>query len=309
MRLRSRFAPGYEVWGRFHLYGPLVALGVGPSGARLRHTAVAELGLRPGGSVLDVCTGTGLTLPYLAAAVGRDGRVVGLDRSPAMLAGAADRAPAPPLELVEGDATRLPFPDAAFDAAISTYGLTAVADVDAVLDEMVRVVRPGGRLAVADVHFVNWPAPAAFNRAVTAALAAVQHLVHRPRLPGAPARPRPARHLGAHVPGRAQPLRRRAVILLRCQRQERLFGCAYRSSLLVHSGVREVFMSTGTVKWFNDAKGYGFIAPDEGSKDLFVHHSSIAGDGFKSLVEGSKVEYESREGAKGPEATNVVPVS
>ena len=170
MRLRSRFAPGYEVWGRFHLYGPLVALGVGPSGARLRHTAVAQLGLRPGGSVLDVCTGTGLTLPYLAAAVGRDGRVVGLDRSSAMLAGAADRAPAPPLELVEGDATRLPFADAAFDAAISTYGLTAVADVDAVLDEMMRVVRPGGRLAVADVHFVNWPAPAGFNRAVTTAL-------------------------------------------------------------------------------------------------------------------------------------------
>jgi CspA family cold shock protein len=70
--------------------------------------------------------------------------------------------------------------------------------------------------------------------------------------------------------------------------------------------VREVHMSTGTVKWFNDAKGYGFIAPDEGSKDLFVHHSSIAGDGFKSLVEGSKVEFESREGTKGPEATNVV---
>ena len=68
-------------------------------------------------------------------------------------------------------------------------------------------------------------------------------------------------------------------------------------------------MSTGTVKWFNDAKGYGFISPDEGSKDLFVHHSSIAGDGFKSLVEGAKVEYESREGAKGPEATNVSPIA
>ncbi len=65
-------------------------------------------------------------------------------------------------------------------------------------------------------------------------------------------------------------------------------------------------MATGTVKWFNDTKGYGFIAPDEGSKDLFVHHSSIAGSGFKSLTEGSKVEYEAREGAKGPEATNVV---
>jgi len=71
---------------------------------------------------------------------------------------------------------------------------------------------------------------------------------------------------------------------------------------------KEVYMSTGTVKWFNDAKGYGFIAPDEGSKDLFVHHSSIAGNGFKSLVEGSKVEYEAREGSKGPEATNVVAV-
>jgi cold shock protein len=68
-------------------------------------------------------------------------------------------------------------------------------------------------------------------------------------------------------------------------------------------------MSTGTVKWFNDAKGYGFIAPDDGSKDLFVHHSSIAGDGFKSLAEGAKVEFESREGQKGPEATNVVTVA
>jgi cold shock protein len=65
-------------------------------------------------------------------------------------------------------------------------------------------------------------------------------------------------------------------------------------------------MSTGTVKWFNDAKGYGFIAPDDGSKDLFVHHSSIAGGGFKSLAEGAKVEFESQQGAKGVEATNVV---
>lgn len=65
-------------------------------------------------------------------------------------------------------------------------------------------------------------------------------------------------------------------------------------------------MATGTVKWFNDAKGYGFIAPDEGGKDLFVHHSNIAGDGFKTLPENAKVEYEAREGTKGPEATNVV---
>jgi len=65
-------------------------------------------------------------------------------------------------------------------------------------------------------------------------------------------------------------------------------------------------MATGTVKWFDDAKGYGFITPDDGSKDLFVHHSSIAGAGFKSLREGAKVEFEAREGAKGPQADNVV---
>ncbi|HEX2376281.1 MAG TPA: methyltransferase domain-containing protein [Gaiellales bacterium] len=170
MKLRSRFAPGYEVWGRLNLYGPLVALAVGASGRRLRHAAVRELRLEPGGSVIDICTGTGLTLPYLAAAAGRAGRVVGIDRSPAMLARAGGRAPSPPVELVEGDATQLPFPDASFDGAISTYGLTAIADVSAALDEMVRVVRPGGRVVIADVHFVNWPAPPAVNRAVTAAL-------------------------------------------------------------------------------------------------------------------------------------------
>jgi cold shock protein len=64
-------------------------------------------------------------------------------------------------------------------------------------------------------------------------------------------------------------------------------------------------MATGTVKWFNDEKGYGFITPDEGSKDLFVHFSNIAGEGFKSLAEGARVEYEEREGQKGPEATQV----
>ncbi len=64
-------------------------------------------------------------------------------------------------------------------------------------------------------------------------------------------------------------------------------------------------MASGTVKWFNDAKGYGFITPDEGSKDLFVHHSSISGNGFKSLAEGARVEFEQREGQKGPEAANV----
>jgi CspA family cold shock protein len=68
-------------------------------------------------------------------------------------------------------------------------------------------------------------------------------------------------------------------------------------------------MATGTVKWFNDAKGYGFITPDEGTKDLFVHFSGIAGQGFRSLPEGAKVEYEAREGDKGPQAENVVVIS
>jgi len=68
-------------------------------------------------------------------------------------------------------------------------------------------------------------------------------------------------------------------------------------------------MATGTVKWFNDSKGYGFIAPDDGGKDVFVHHSSIQGSGFKSLSEGAKVEFEVRQGEKGPEASNVVSVA
>ncbi|HEY7421379.1 MAG TPA: cold-shock protein [Gaiellaceae bacterium] len=68
-------------------------------------------------------------------------------------------------------------------------------------------------------------------------------------------------------------------------------------------------MATGTVKWFNDAKGYGFITPDEGTKDLFVHFSSIVGSGFRSLTEGARVQFEQREGAKGPEAANVAPLA
>jgi CspA family cold shock protein len=67
-------------------------------------------------------------------------------------------------------------------------------------------------------------------------------------------------------------------------------------------------MATGKVKWFNDAKGYGFITPDDGSKDLFIHFSNIAGDGFKSLQEGDAVSFDERAGAKGPEAINVTTV-
>ena len=64
-------------------------------------------------------------------------------------------------------------------------------------------------------------------------------------------------------------------------------------------------MPTGTVKWFSDEKGFGFITPDEGTKDLFVHQSGIVGDGYKSLSEGAKVSYDSESGDKGPRAVNV----
>ena len=64
-------------------------------------------------------------------------------------------------------------------------------------------------------------------------------------------------------------------------------------------------MASGTVKWFSDQKGYGFITPSDGGADLFVHHSGIAGEGFKTLAEGAAVEFEVGEGQKGPQATNV----
>ena len=64
-------------------------------------------------------------------------------------------------------------------------------------------------------------------------------------------------------------------------------------------------MATGTVKWFSDEKGFGFITPDDGGKDLFVHHTGINGDGYRSLAEGAKVNYEAESGDKGPKAVNV----
>ncbi|MEE4360399.1 MAG: cold-shock protein [Pseudomonadales bacterium] len=66
--------------------------------------------------------------------------------------------------------------------------------------------------------------------------------------------------------------------------------------------------SNGTVKWFNDQKGFGFITPSDGGKDLFVHHSGIRAEGFKTLLEGANVQYDAVEGQKGPAAENVVAV-
>jgi CspA family cold shock protein len=67
-------------------------------------------------------------------------------------------------------------------------------------------------------------------------------------------------------------------------------------------------MPTGTVKWFSDDKGFGFITPDDGEKDLFVHHTGINGEGYRSLQEGAKVTYDAEAGDKGPKAVNVAAI-
>jgi CspA family cold shock protein len=74
-----------------------------------------------------------------------------------------------------------------------------------------------------------------------------------------------------------------------------------------NSPTEGISMATGTVKWFNNAKGFGFITPRDGGKDVFVHHSAMVGSGYKSLAEGPKVTFTIKQGPKGPSATNVDP--
>jgi CspA family cold shock protein len=106
-------------------------------------------------------------------------------------------------------------------------------------------------------------------------------------------------------------LRSRLIVLP--AQVERLLGTAVLALVVVahsilrvqHVSTPEETMATGTVKWFNDDKGFGFITPDDQSKDLFVHHSAIVGDGYRSLAEGAKVSYDAETGDKGPKAANV----
>jgi len=75
--------------------------------------------------------------------------------------------------------------------------------------------------------------------------------------------------------------------------------------VIINLRAEGITVATGTVKWFNEKKGFGFIVPDDGGKDLFVHHTNITTEGFRTLDDGQKVEYEAAEGQKGPEATLV----
>jgi len=82
-------------------------------------------------------------------------------------------------------------------------------------------------------------------------------------------------------------------------------GCSFAIYLIALQERKTKIMASGKVKWFNDQKGFGFITPDGGSKDVFVHHSAIQGSGFKSLSEGDNVEFDIVSGPKGDQAANV----
>ena len=88
----------------------------------------------------------------------------------------------------------------------------------------------------------------------------------------------------------------------------RIYGAADGVRIKRLISILDTIMATGTVKWFNDAKGFGFITPDDGGEDLFAHFSEVKGEGFKTLQEGQKVSFEVKQGPKGKQAANIQPI-
>ena len=89
---------------------------------------------------------------------------------------------------------------------------------------------------------------------------------------------------------------------------ERIYDAADGVYIARSISILDTTMATGTVKWFNDAKGFGFITPDDGGEDLFAHFSEVRAEGFKSLQEGQKVSFEVKQGPKGKQASNIQPI-
>jgi CspA family cold shock protein len=89
---------------------------------------------------------------------------------------------------------------------------------------------------------------------------------------------------------------------------ERIYDAADGVEITRLTSISETIMATGTVKWFNDAKGFGFITADDGGEDLFAHFSEVKAEGFKSLQENQKVSFEVKQGPKGKQAANIKPI-